>query len=48
MEEVPIPFMVKPGEVRQLALGMKEVCGLSLLSSCPIPQALGVSMECNT
>lgn len=48
MEEVLILFMVKPGEVKQLAQGMKEVCGPSLLSSCPIPQALGVSMECNT
>lgn len=48
MEEALIPFVVNPGMVKQLALGMKEVCGPSLLNSCSIPQALGVSMECST
>lgn len=48
MEEALIPFMVIPGVLKQLALGVKEVCGPSLLSSCSIPEALGVSMEYNT
>lgn len=47
MEEALIPFVVNPGVIKQLAPGVKEVCGPSPLGSCSIPQALGVSMECN-
>lgn len=47
MEEALIPFVVNPGVIKQLAPGVKEVYDPSPLGSCSIPQALGVSMECN-